>query len=346
MRVAEGPQPLELAATFSIQGWHRRCRGERGMNIEQMIERRKLRRKVQGIAAALLPFESDGRVAVDAFQRHLAATQRAGLMNAVNMDTGYVNYLSDAEKQEVLRWTREALGAGVPFVAGAYIENQSGHGAGDVVALYRREMERIAALGGIPILFQTARLHGKSAVEKVAVYRAVCRGFPRVLAFELGPMFAPNGEIFDEETVRRLMDIPELAGMKHSSLDRLVELGRLALRDAHRPEFQIYTGNDLGINMIEYGSDYLLGLATFAPEKFAERDRLWAAGDPGYYALSDALQYLGNVAFRGPVPAYKHSAAVFLHLAGRSPSDLTHPKNPRRAEWEAEILRDCARRLA
>ncbi len=319
------------------------------MNIEQMIERRKLRRKVQGIAAALLPYESDGRVAVDAFQRHLAATQRAGLMNAVNMDTGYVNYLSDAEKQEVLRWTREALGAGVPFVAGAYIENQSGDGtgdaAGDVVALYRHEMERIAEFGGIPILFQTARLHGKSAEEKAAAYRAICRGFPRVLAFELGPMFAPNGEIFDEETVRRLMDIPELAGMKHSSLDRLVELGRLALRDAHRPEFQIYTGNDLGINMIEYGSDYLLGLATFAPEKFAERDRLWATGDPAYYALSDALQYLGNVAFRDPVPAYKHSAAVFLHLTGRISTDLPHPQNPKRPPWEREILEDCGRRL-
>src|SRR4029077_18493788 len=177
------------------------------MNMEQMIERRKLRRKVAGIAAALLPFESDGPVAVEAFQRHLAATQRAGLLNAVNMDTGYVNYLSDAEKQEVLRWTREALGAGVAFVAGAYIENQSGDGtgdgAGDVVRLYRREMERISEFGAIPILFQTARLHGKPAEEKAAAYRAICRGFPRVLAFELGPMFAPNGEIFDEETVRR-----------------------------------------------------------------------------------------------------------------------------------------------
>jgi dihydrodipicolinate synthase/N-acetylneuraminate lyase len=315
------------------------------MTLEQMIERRKLHRKVQGIAAALLPYESDGRVAVEAFQRHLAATQRAGLMNAVNMDTGYVNYLSDAEKQEVLRWTREALGSGVPFVAGAYIENPSGHGAGDVAAQYRREMERIVKFGAIPILFQTARLRGRSAEEKATVYQAVCRGFPRVLAFELGSMFAPNGEIFDEETVRQLMDIPELAGMKHSSLDRMVELSRLALRDAHRPEFQIYTGNDLGINMIEYGSDYLLGLATFAPEKFAERDRLWEAGDPRYYALSDALQYLGNTAFREPVPAYKHSAAVFLHLTGRIPSDLPHPQNPKRPLWEREILQDCARRL-
>jgi hypothetical protein len=141
------------------------------------------------------------------------------------------------------------------------------------------------------------------------------------------------------------MDIPELKGMKHSSLDRMLELSRLSLRDAHRPEFKIYTGNDLGINMIEYGSDYLLGLATFAPEKFAQRDRLWESGDPGYYALSDALQYLGNVAFREPIPAYKHSAAVFLHLAGRIPTDMTHARNPQRPSWEREILQDCARRL-
>ncbi len=240
------------------------------------------------------------------------------------------------------RWTRDALGKDVPFVAGAYIENENG----DVVSLYRRQMDQIVSYGGTPILFQSSRLHAKSSTEKAAIYRRACNGYPEVLAFELGQMFAPNGEIFDEEMVQRLMDIPEIKGMKHSSLDRLVELERLALRDAHRPDFVIYTGNDLGIDMIEYGSDYLLGLATLAPEKFAERDRLWQTGDPNYYALSDALQYLGNVAFREPVPAYKHSAAVFLKAAGRIPTDLTHPKNARRPLWESEILRDCARRLS
>jgi dihydrodipicolinate synthase/N-acetylneuraminate lyase len=311
------------------------------MQIEDVVRRRKPRRKVQGISAALLPFEADGRVAVAAFQEHLRATQRAGLMNAVNMDTGYVNYLSDAEKSEVLGWAREALGKDVAFVAGAYIEGQDG----DVVHLYRREMDRIVAHGGIPILFQTARLHGKSPQEKAAAYQAVCTGYSQVLSFELGKMFAQNGEIFDEETVRRLIDIPELKGMKHSSLDRTIELSRLALRDSQRPDFRIYTGNDLGINMIEYGSDYLLGLATFCPERFAERDRLWGSGDVGYYALSDALQHLGNVAFRAPVPTYKHSAAVFLHLTGRIPTALPHPKNPKRPEWETDMLKDCARRL-
>jgi 4-hydroxy-tetrahydrodipicolinate synthase len=97
--------------------------------------------------------------------------------------------------------------------------------------------------------------------------------------------------------------------------------------------------------MIEYGSDYLLGLAAFAPEKFAERDRCWEEGDASYYALSDALQHLGNVAFRAPVPAYKHSAAVFLHMAGSIPSPLTHPASPKRPPWEADLLRDCAARL-
>jgi len=157
-----------------------------------MIEKRQLGRKVRGIAAVLLPYESDGRIAVEAFQRQLHDAHRAGLMSAVNMDTGYVNYLRDAEQHQVLRWTREALGNNVPFVAGAYIEGRDG----EVVALYRRQMDLIVKFGGIPILFQTARLHGKPDHDKVAAYRAACRGYDAVLGFELGRMFAPNGEIF------------------------------------------------------------------------------------------------------------------------------------------------------
>jgi dihydrodipicolinate synthase/N-acetylneuraminate lyase len=299
-------------------------------------------RKITGIAAALLPFDETGNIAEEAYVRHLQATQTAGLTNAVNMDTGYVNYLTDDEKFRVLRLTRDALGAGARFIAGAYVEGKEG----DPVHLYRAEIDQILEYGGTPILFQTARLHGKSAWEKVAAYEAICKGLPEVLGFELGRMFAPNGEIFDKETVAGLMEIPEMTGIKHSSLDKVTELERLALRDKVRPAFKIYTGNDLGIDMVEYGSDYLLGLATFCPEKFAERDRAWENGDPLYFGLNDALQHLGNVAFRAPVPAYKHSAAVFLNLCDRIPTSRTHPRSAVRPVWEGEILEDCARRLA
>ena len=311
------------------------------MHIEQILGQIQPRRKITGIAAALLPFEADGTIAVEAFQNHLLRTHSAGLVNAVNMDTGYVNYLSEPEQQQVLQWTREALPRNSKFVAGAYIERLEG----DVVSLYRRKIDQIIEYGGTPIIFQTALLHAQPARKKIRCYTQVCRGFNEVLGFELSPLFAPNGEIFDDETMRGLMQIPELVGLKHSSLDRMKELELLALRDEVRPEFRIYTGNDLAINMIEYGSDYLLGLATFAPEKFADRDRFWETANPAYYELSDALQHLGNVAFRQPIPAYKHSAAIFLNLAGRIPSDKPHPRNPTRAVWETELMRECAQRL-
>lgn len=309
--------------------------------LARFQKRVQVGRKVRGIAAALLPFDEGGRIAEEAFAAHLQATRDAGLVNAVNMDTGYANYLSESEKERVLTITREALGPGTPFVAGAYIEGKDG----EIGALYRREIERIRRFDGTPILFQTSRLHGRPANEVAATYATACADVSEALAFELGRMFAPNGEIWPEETARAIMEVEAIRGMKHSSLDRVVELGRLALRDRVRPAFAIYTGNDLGIDMIEYGSDYLLGLATFSPEGFAARDRAWEAGDPAYFALADALQHLGNVAFRAPVPAYKHSAATFLHLQGRIPTDRTHPKSPERPAWEREMLADCLERL-
>jgi dihydrodipicolinate synthase/N-acetylneuraminate lyase len=158
-------------------------------------------------------------------------------------------------------------------------------------------------------------------------------------------MFAPFGKIFDLDTYAGLLDIPECVGAKHSSLDRGLEWQRLKLRDERRPDFWVLTGNDLAIDMVMYGSDYLLGLSTFAPDLFAKRDAMWAAGDPGFYELNDLLQYLGFFAFRPPVPAYKHSAAQLLKLRGWIASDEPHPNGLRRPESDVAILRDIAERV-
>ncbi|BCU78945.1 dihydrodipicolinate synthase family protein [Luteolibacter sp. LG18] len=311
------------------------------MSIESRHEARRLRRKITGYAACLLPFNADGTIAREAFEQAVARTTDAGLGCAVNMDTGYANYLTAAERTQVLGWTKGVIQGRRDFVAGVFVEGLEG----DLVELYRRQMDEIVSFGGTPILFQTTRFHNWSPAEIVDLYAKVCKGYDAVFGFELGKMFAPNGMIYDEETVRGLIQIRELKGMKHSSLDRGMELRRLEIRDEIRPEFMIFTGNDLGIDMVEYGSDYLLGLAAFCPEKFAERDAYWEAGDDRYFELNDALQYLGNVGFRAPVPAYKHSCAVFQHLIGRIPSSEPHPQCPRRPEWEAGIIMDCAARL-
>lgn len=75
----------------------------------------------------------------------------------------------------------------------------------------------------------------------------------------------PFRKIYSEVIYRGLLSIPQCLGAKHSSLRRDLEWQRLAWRDEVRPDFLVLTGNDLAIDMVMYGSDYLLGLSSFAP---------------------------------------------------------------------------------
>ena len=302
------------------------------------------RRKPVGMSAILLPFESGGGVDWPGFRAHLERTVAAGLTPAVNMDTGYVNLLDDATRRQVLARTREAT-AGRPFVAGAFVADRPGDRF-DRDA-YLRQIEPIAAHGGTPVIFQSYGLTEQPDDEIVSSYSELAGHCGRTgfIAFELGTMFAPFGKIYSLGVYRGLLGVRQCIGAKHSSLRRDLEWQRLALRDKVRPDFHVFTGNDLAIDMVMYGSDYLLGLSTFAPDYFARRDEMWEAGDPVFHELNDVLQYLGFLAFRAPVPAYKHSAAMFLNLRGWISWDATHPDSPRRPASDRAILVEIGRQL-
>lgn len=299
-------------------------------------------RKIQGISAILLPFQTDGSIDFRGFANHVLRTAHAGLVPAINMDTGFGNLIEDRTKTELLRETNRILG-GKPFAAGAFVGDQPEQSFNRDG--YLRQIEPIVANGGIPVLFQSYGLTGQPDAELIASYAEIGRHCDRFIAFELGSMFAPFGKIYSLDAYRGLLGIPQCIGAKHSSLKRELEWQRIVIRDTLRPEFHVYTGNDLAIDMVMYGSDYLLGLSTFAPDLFAKRDRLWETGDPGFYELNDVLQYLGFFAFRPPVPAYKHTAAMFLKLRGWIDCDATHPQSPTRPESDREILREIGRLL-
>ncbi len=311
------------------------------LRLEDYDRRRRPGRCVQGVSAVLLPYDPQGRIDEGGFRRHLRRTIGAGLRPAVNMDTGYVDLLSPEEKDRVLQWTAEVVEGRDWFAAGAVPTG----GARPVPLAYARECERIARAGGVPVIFPssaTAALDDEALIE---FFREIARAAEAFLAFELGEMFSLHGRRFSERVLATLMDLPQCRGLKHSSLNRAAEWARLELRDRLRPEFVIYTGNDLAADMIEFGSDYLLGLSTFAPELFAARDRAWADGDAGYLELRDLIQYLGWIGFRDPVPAYKHSAAIFLKLTGGLGCDEPHPLAPRREAWDRAALGDAAERI-
>ena len=300
------------------------------------------RRKVTGISAVLLPFTESGVVDWAGFEAHVARTAGAGLTPAVNMDTGYVNLIDHAIQNEVLRRTR-AVVAGGSFVAGAFVADR----VGDAFSFegYAERIEAIQSQGGTPAIFQSYGLTRQPGPEIVRSYQRLATVSDRFIGFELTTDLAPFGAIYDLQTYAGMMSIPQCVGAKHSSFHREPEWERLKLRNAQRPDFAVYTGNDFAIDMIMYGSDYLLGLSSFAPDLFAIRDTYWESGDPRFYELNDQLQYLGYFAFRTPSSAYKHSCAQFLKLRGWIGCDRTHPGATVRPASDLEVLRELGQRM-
>jgi dihydrodipicolinate synthase/N-acetylneuraminate lyase len=299
-------------------------------------------RTILGISAVLLPFRPDATVDWDAFATLLEHTVAAGLVPAVNMDTGYVQLIDAATRDRVLDVAAAHAGP-AGFVAGAFVADESG--APLVLDAHVAAMAAVAARGGTPVVFPS---HGLNALDDdawVAAHDAFGRCVDRFIGFELGAMFVPYGRIYSLDAYEALLGVRACIGAKHSSLSRALEWDRLAVRDRVRPDFHVFTGNDLAIDMVMYGSDYLLGLSAFAPDAFAARDQRWAAGDPSFFELNDLLQYLGFFAFRPPVPAYRHDAAMFLAARGRIPCDAVPPGAPSRPDSDRAVLADIAARL-
>ncbi|WP_372720835.1 dihydrodipicolinate synthase family protein [Novipirellula sp.] len=301
------------------------------------------RRTISGMSAILLPLLSGTKIDWEGFRGHVTRTADAGLVPAVNMDTGYANLISESQREQVLAETQNLMD-GQPYVAGVFVKDDP-DAAFDFDA-YRTGLDQILKYGGTPIIFQSYGLTEQADDDIVEAYAKIGSHAGDFLGFELGKMFAPFGKIYSLDVYKGLMGIETCRGAKHSSLSRELEWQRLRLRDETRPDFKVLTGNDLAIDMVMYGSDYLLGLSTFAPEAFARRDAMWATGDAGFYELNDILQYLGFLAFRDPVPAYKHNAAQFLHARGWIKTPLTYPGSPERPESDVAILQNILDRIS
>ena len=294
------------------------------------------RREIRGMSAILLPFTAAGEIDWDAFAAHVVRTASAGITPAVNMDTGYVQLIDDETRRQALARARAAVGAGRELVAGACVVDAPG-AAFDETA-YARQFESITEAGAIPVIFPSFGLNAGSDADVIARLRRLAQHVGSFIGFELSTEFVPSGRVLGLEAYVELLRIPSCIGAKHSSLSRRLEWDRLAVRDRVRPDFHVFTGNDLAIDMVRYGSDWLLGLSTAWPEAFARRDRWWTAGDSRFDELDDALQALGDFAFRRPVPAYKHSMAQALHLRGLVASDETHPGSPRRPASDRDVV--------
>jgi hypothetical protein len=228
-------------------------------------------------------------------------------------------------------------------VAGAYVADAPGDGF-DLDG-YVTACAAIESRGGTPVIFPSYGLNSLDDDGWVAALEAI------------GDSRRPVHRLRARTDVRAVRPHPVARRLRGDDGDRVVHrcqalvaepgtgMGSAGVRDRLRPEFHVFTGNDLAIDMVMYGSDYLLGLSTFAPEAFAVRDRMWATGDPAFHELNDLLQYLGHFAFRSPVPGYRHDAAMFFQMRGWASSSNTPNGAPQRPASDRAVLADILERL-
>ena len=293
-------------------------------------------RQITGISSVLLPFRDNaGTVDWQGFENQVVRIFETGLFPAVNMDTGFVDLIGPELRDEVLQRT-QSIASGRYFVAGAFVDDRSGENFN--LDAYQRAVTDIAHFGGVPVLLQSFGLTEQSDDQVIDSYHRISWACDHFIASEIGSMFTPSGKIYSLDVYRELVKIHACRGGQHCSLERYDEWERLAIRDEMRPDFKVFNGNDLTIDMVRYGSDYLLGLSTFAPDIFALRDQYWEQGSDRFYQLNDLLQNLGAFGFRDPTSAYKHTAAMILKMQGIIDCDATHPDSPTRPDSDKEVL--------
>ena len=281
------------------------------------------------IAALSVPVTDEGDIDFECFAEDLERTVGYGIEPAVLMDTYQINHCTLEQQIRGLEVARDVM-AGRPYTAGVYIENErTGNYPDEIIRAYRNKIEIFEGrYGASPIIFQTEPLKYADAATVVRVYRELAKGSRGGLkAFELSPVFAPNGWMFPDDALIEILSDDKWDGAKHSSLDPSMEW--MLLQKVSRLGKRLYTGNDYDFaSMIFNGCDALLGIATFIPDKFRELADTLRDGDKArYFELATAMEFLGRVAFQPPVPAYKHGAAMVKQMRGWYPTDHLLPGN-------------------
>jgi 4-hydroxy-2-oxoglutarate aldolase len=178
------------------------------------------------------PFDADGQVLPDAIRENLRAWSAKGVAGFVILgSTGERVHLDEREYLQVIETSREAVSSDFAFIAGA--------GQHSVVGTIN-EIKRAADAGAEAVLVITPHYY-RSAINQqtlVRYYTAVADASPVPLL--LYSMPALTGVKIEPETIARLSQHPNIAGVKDSSNDvaGFSETVRLCPDD-----FAVMTGN-------------------------------------------------------------------------------------------------------
>ncbi|MEO8391688.1 MAG: dihydrodipicolinate synthase family protein [Chloroflexota bacterium] len=277
------------------------------------------------LPATILPMTADYEPDYDAFARYLEwliSENAVGL--AINMDTGEGPQLNAAERQRVAEIAVEVANKRCAVVAGVM-----GSTTRDAVAM--AEMYQRVGVDGL-VVFPNAAFRNFPLDPRIPYeyHKAVAdaTGLPMIL-FQLAPVF--GGVNYTRETLLRLLDIPEVVGIKEASFDAQYFAYTKETLDQSGRQITLLTGNDRFIveSAMMGAEGALLGFCAIGCAMVAElfqklqQDRYAEAVD-----LRPRIQEFVEVIYGDPVLDYRARCKVALAHIGVIDQSRTFVRPP------------------
>jgi len=265
--------------------------------------------------ATVLPLTQDAQIDEAELRAYVRWIARQGIKAvAVNVDTGEGPHLWHEERLRVLRIYKEELaGTGIPIVAGL--------GASFTAQAVKYAQEYQAAGADCLLVFPITAYLGQPLAPEVPYryHQAIAdeTGLPLIL-FTLQP--ALGGTDFSDETLLRLLEIPQVTAIKEALFDakRFREIVTL-VRAAHADRITVLTGNDNFIweSYLLGAEGALLGACAVTTRTHVDVYEAARRGDWGAAReKGDRIQKVVDAIFAAPVRDYRARCKEVLVMQG------------------------------
>ncbi len=265
------------------------------------------------VAAPALPMLPDASIDWDSLHSYLGwiAKQKPTAI-AMNMDASEGPSLTRDEMLEVVRASREAINGACPLVSGLIVGSTA-----DAVA-FGKELKGAGAQGlaifppfptflGNPVPCQMIFDYHKAIADGV--------GLP-LIAFQFPKAWGPD---FPPETLRELVKIPQIIGLKEASFDTTKTLETIDTARTLPRKIGIMTGSDTFIlEAMIFGCDgALIGFAGTATDQLIRMHAAVTQKDfDTAFKIWARLGPLARYAWRAPIRDYRPRMKEVLVMQG------------------------------
>jgi 4-hydroxy-tetrahydrodipicolinate synthase len=265
------------------------------------------------LPAAILPMTADFEPDFAAFERYvewLIAEKAIAL--AVNMDTGEGPQLNVAERRQVVETAVRVSNGRCPVMAG--VMGATTMGAVEMARVYQE-----AGADGL-VIFPNAGFRNDPLDPRIphSYHKAIAdaTGLPIIL-FQLAPVF--GGVNYTREVLLRMLEIPEVVGIKEASFDPEYFAYTKETLDIAGRDITLLTGNDRFIteSILLGATGGLLGFAAIGCRLVADMLASANAGDwKGVVEQRPRLHKFATVIYKDPVLDYRARCKAALVYAG------------------------------